>query len=147
MATSLSPFPFAHHGSLLGVQTVLLGFVALYLPRSTFLLTEIPEQASSKDRPQHPFLKPLTADPVITLGWLCLGAIIVQVWWAENLRSLWKERDITRTAAAGGDEQRVKSSLTEGRQRWKVCVRFLAHVICSLMTNESRLKMPPSQHS
>ena len=128
-ASTLAPFPFARHTSLLGVQTILLGFVALYLPRSTFLLTEVPGQVSSRDRPQHPFLKPITADPLLTLGWLCLGAAVVQVWWAGKTRALWRERNVT--PETGGDEQRVKSSLTEGKQRWKVCsfptFPFLTH--------------------
>ena len=120
MSTTLKPFPLLRYASLLGVQTALLGFVALYLPRSTFLISDVPEQASSKDRPQHPFLKPLTADPILTLGWLCLGTFIVQAWWAGALRKIWVERDLARSTEAGGDEQRVKTSLSADGQRWTV---------------------------
>lgn len=75
-------FPLLHFASLLGVHTTLLVFTALYLPRSSFLFTPIPPQASSRDRPQRPFLRPLTADPTLALIWLCLGtaAISSNVW-------------------------------------------------------------------
>ena len=87
--------PLAQYTSLLGTQSLLLLFSALYLPRSTIsLLGEgfLPTQQSSLDRPQHPFLIPLTASPEITLGWVCLGSAFVTSWWAGHVR-IWAQAE------------------------------------------------------
>lgn len=116
--SSFSTFPFARFGSLLGVHTTLLAFVALYLPRSSFVRTPLPPQASSKDRPQHPFLRPLTADPLLTLGWLCVGVAFVQVSWAGWLKS---ETDNARPEVIGEDEEtRIKRKMKISSERFKV---------------------------
>lgn len=76
-------FPILQYGSLVGTNALLLAFSALYLPRSSHWLgIELPAQVSSKDRPQHHFLDPLTASPVMTLLWICFGAASVTVWWS-----------------------------------------------------------------
>lgn len=105
-------FPLARYTSLVGVHCSLLLFTALFLPRTSFsnLLssfltgTYTPNSrtapangtfphagdgapSSSADRPEHPFLVALTRDPVATLGWLCAGAALLQVWWATWLRA------------------------------------------------------------
>ncbi|KAL5513248.1 GPI11 [Sanghuangporus vaninii] len=110
-------FPLLHFTSLLGVHTILLLFVALYLPRSTFLFSPIPPQASSRDKPQHPFLRALTADPSLTLLWLCLGTAAVQASWASRVKA---EVDNARILLFGEDEEaRVKRALESGREKFQ----------------------------
>lgn len=100
---SSSPsFPFTRFSSLLGVHTALLGFVALYLPRSSLLLFPLPDQASSRDRPQHPFIQPLTADPLLTLVWLCFGVAITQASYSTWLKI---ETERARAELLGNDEE------------------------------------------
>lgn len=108
-------FPLARFASLVGVHTTLILFTALFLPRSSYLITSLPSQASSKDRPQHPFLQPITADPLLTLTWLCFGAAVVQVSWAGWLKS---ERDEARIHIFGeDDEEKLKRKLKGGQER------------------------------
>ncbi|KAJ7608412.1 GPI biosynthesis protein family Pig-F-domain-containing protein [Roridomyces roridus] len=87
-------FPFARYTSIVGVHTTLLGFTALFLPRTTdvpileFLKPTIDESLlTSRDRPQHPFLDALTQSPVATLAWICIGAVVLQRWWGGWVRS------------------------------------------------------------
>ena len=111
-------FPLSRFISLSGVHTLLLFFSALYLPRSSFLLSALPEQASSKDRPQHPFLRPLTADPLLTLFWVCIGASAVQASWVGWLK---REEDSARLALFGeDDEAKLKRAATMNADRMKV---------------------------
>ncbi|KAG8930893.1 hypothetical protein FRC02_003499 [Tulasnella sp. 418] len=93
---ALQSFPYAQYSSLLGTQALLLIFSALFLPRSTphlFGLDFLPEQKTSRDRPQHEFLQPLTASPELTLGWVCLGVGLVIPWWAGYMR-IWARDDV-----------------------------------------------------
>lgn len=110
-------FPLARYTSLVGVHTSLLLFTGLFLPRtslSAFLQSFItgtytptptfdhvspfdstsgqPQtgQVRSADRPEHPFLTAITRDPATTLGWLCAGVAVLQVWWAAWLKT-WLE--------------------------------------------------------
>lgn len=117
-ATAAAPFfPFSRFVSLAGVNTLLLFFSALYLPRSSYLLSAVPEQASSKDKPQHPFLKPITADPLLTLVWLCIGAIAVQASWSGWLK---REMQSARVALFGeDDEAKLKRATATNADRMK----------------------------
>ncbi|EJD07638.1 PIG-F-domain-containing protein [Fomitiporia mediterranea MF3/22] len=111
-------FPLLRFSSLLGVHTLLLLFTALFLPRSTFLLSAIPPQASSRDKPQHPFLSALTADPAVTLVWLCLGVGFVQGSWASWVKL---ESDNARMALFGEDEEaRLKRAMNRGDDKLQV---------------------------
>ncbi|KAL9709201.1 Glycosylphosphatidylinositol (GPI) anchor assembly protein [Leucoagaricus gongylophorus] len=87
-------FPGNSYIPVVGVHVTLLTFNALFLPRTTFLqeLTNIPidlAQLSSLDRPQHPFLDPLTLSPLTTTLYICFGAAILQSWWAGYIREWW----------------------------------------------------------
>ncbi|CAK5280959.1 unnamed protein product [Mycena citricolor] len=85
---SLGFFPLARYTSVVGVHTSLLAFSALFLPRMDFLKPDIDRTVfTSQDRPQHPFLDALTESPVFTLATMCLGAVVVQSWWAGWIRS------------------------------------------------------------
>ncbi|KAF5351462.1 hypothetical protein D9757_012051 [Collybiopsis confluens] len=92
-------FPFAHYTSLVGVNCSLLVFVGLFFPQSTTFFgvsnfNTYPSQTTSRDRPQHSFLEPLTASPVWTLAHLCFGAIILQAWWSAWVRHWWIDNNL-----------------------------------------------------
>jgi len=72
---------------------LLLSFTAIYLPRSpTWLNVDSQrQQRSSLDRPQHPFLAPLTANPALTVLWVCAGTFIINMWWAGWVRLWWAQ--------------------------------------------------------
>ena len=115
-------FPVSRFISLAGVHTLLLFFSALYLPRSSYLLSAVPEQVSSRDKPQHPFLRPITADPLLTLLWLCVGAVAVQASWSGWLK---REEESARLALFGeDDEAKLKRAAATGADRMKVCSLF-----------------------
>ena len=86
-------FSFFQYASTLGVHTSLLLFTVLFLPKTSLFYYASPSQfplaqsASSRDRPQPPFLEPLTASPTLTLGWICVGVCILVVWWGGWVRS------------------------------------------------------------
>jgi GPI ethanolamine phosphate transferase 2/3 subunit F len=91
-------FPLARYISIVGIYSTLLVYSAIFLPQTTFLPglrplwttlgIEIgaPTQTRSADRPEHPFLTPLTLHPALTLMWLCVGVGIVQAWWGGWVR-------------------------------------------------------------
>jgi hypothetical protein len=82
-------FPYFQYTSLLGTHTLLLAFTAVFLPGGTVLITPLPPQQSSLDKPQHRLLEPITANPVWTLLWLCAGTGACQAWWAGWMRQFW----------------------------------------------------------
>ncbi|KIK68401.1 hypothetical protein GYMLUDRAFT_35812 [Collybiopsis luxurians FD-317 M1] len=92
-------FPFARYTSLVGVNSSLMVFVGLFFPRSTTLLNSdtYPAQRTSRDRPQHPFLDPLTASPVSTLAYICFGIMILQAWWGGWVRHWWIDQNLKGT--------------------------------------------------
>ena len=92
-------FPFAHYTSIVGINSSLMVFVGLFLPRSSMPFLDIesntsPIQATSRDRPQHPFLEPLTANPVATLLYICLGVTVLQAWWSAWVRHWWIDHSL-----------------------------------------------------
>ncbi|KDR76870.1 hypothetical protein GALMADRAFT_155582 [Galerina marginata CBS 339.88] len=108
--------------SVVGVHTTLWSFVALYFPRAQFLggLTGSEwdkTQISSRDRPQHPFLEALTVNPTSTLLYICIGAVVLQSWWAGWIRDWWLRlgvrgtEDERRTEIAFLDRQKLSISL------------------------------------
>ena len=88
-ATSSPPrqaFPYARYTSTVAVYCALLLSSALLLPRATFLLFNVePEQISSRDKPQHPFLVPLTAKPLFTVAYAVSAALLLQIGWARRM--------------------------------------------------------------
>jgi len=106
---------------VVGVHATLLAFNALFLPRTTFLqeLTGIsvnPAQLSSLDHPQHPFLEPLTLNPLTTTLYICFGAAILQSWWAGYIREWWSLVLVDRSS----NEQLEKAFANQ--QKIKVCI-------------------------
>ncbi|KAH7876300.1 GPI biosynthesis protein family Pig-F-domain-containing protein [Lentinula edodes] len=105
-------FPFARYTSVVGVNSSLMVFVGLFLPRSTTLFdgakSNASTQATSRDRPQHSFLEPITANPVSTLVYVCLGVIVLQAWWSAWLRDWWIDYSLKGTR---DDKKMQKQSL------------------------------------
>lgn len=75
-------FPFARYTSIVGVHTSLLAFTALFLPKTTLSSIVNPQAAS----PVGKSLRSLTENPLQTVAWMCVGAFILQGWWAGWLR-------------------------------------------------------------
>ncbi|KXN83813.1 Phosphatidylinositol-glycan biosynthesis class F protein [Leucoagaricus sp. SymC.cos] len=99
---------------VVGVHTTLLLFSGLFLPRTTFLqdVTGVrvdPAQLSSLDRPQHPFLEPLTLNPLTTIIYICSGAAVLQTWWAGYIRNWWSHNNIDDSE----NEQRLEKTLVD----------------------------------
>jgi phosphatidylinositol glycan class F len=116
-------FPFGQYTSVVGVHSTLLAFTALFLPRTTFFLeftTPVPDEAlmTSRDRPQHPFLVPLTLSPISTLLCICLGVLVLQAWWGGWIRN-WA---IDNELVGSNDEKRIDKALI---QKQRVTVRVL----------------------
>lgn len=45
-------------------------------------------QTTSADRPEHPWLTPITANPTRTLVWHLMGEAVVVIMWGQHLVSL-----------------------------------------------------------
>lgn len=93
-------FPFARYISVLGVHTSLLAFVALILPKAPKTLP-----GTSDSTQQTSIQGALTANPTLTVAWICAGAIPLQAWWAGLVRKWWIEFPIEGTNA----EKRMQS--------------------------------------
>jgi hypothetical protein len=118
-------FPFGQYTSVVGVHTTLLAFTALFLPRTTFLLeftAAWPDEAlmTSRDKPQHPFIVPLTLSPISTLLCICLGMLVLQAWWGGWVRN-WAIDDML---VGSDDEKRIEKVLLQ-QQRMTVCAYAL----------------------
>ncbi|KAH9035404.1 GPI biosynthesis protein family Pig-F-domain-containing protein [Lactarius hengduanensis] len=68
------------------VHVLLLSAALVLLPQTPLPDLPLPPPARGLDKPQHPFLVPITARPVLTLAWACLGATLLVPWWAGSLR-------------------------------------------------------------
>ncbi|VDC00391.1 unnamed protein product [Peniophora sp. CBMAI 1063] len=70
------------------------GFLVLaslaMLPR-TISLDPPPEQLRNLDKPQYPFIAPLTARPEITAAWVALGNAALVGWWSGSVREWVRE--------------------------------------------------------
>ncbi|GFZ51415.1 hypothetical protein JCM24511_09177 [Saitozyma sp. JCM 24511] len=92
--TTTPSLPLREYFALLSYHSALLVASLLFLPRSTKGARLL--QRSSADRPEHPFLTPLTADPLRTMAWHVVGLAVCMTWWAQHLRTWWagsKTRD------------------------------------------------------
>ncbi|TDL13606.1 hypothetical protein BD410DRAFT_705070, partial [Rickenella mellea] len=95
MNSSQPSIPFARYASLAGVHTTLLVFAAIFLPQTTYLL--VPSRAESELQP-GPIFASVTADPVLTLAWFCIGGAVLQAWWGGWLRYWWRELEQAHSA-------------------------------------------------
>ena len=112
---SNAPLPLKQYFLLLTSQSCLLIASLLYLPRSSSWLfgpAERQPQRSSADRPEHPFLTPLTADPLSTMMCVVGGTFVIMVWWGQHMRTWWTSSPAgnEKRAAAGDHSERVGQS-------------------------------------
>ncbi|KAH9829215.1 GPI biosynthesis protein family Pig-F-domain-containing protein [Rhodofomes roseus] len=94
-------FPLARYASVTGVHTCLLGFTALYLPRSSLsFFTSLnffetgPESTAPSGEAPPDALHLLTSNPASTVSWLCAGALLLQPWWAACIKSWSREASL-----------------------------------------------------
>lgn len=76
-------FPYARYTSLVGVHASLLAFTAIFLPRSAFADFSSPAAAAQKRKDP---LVLMTESPARSLAWMCLGCLVLQLWWAGWIR-------------------------------------------------------------
>lgn len=119
---------------IVGVHTTLLLFNALFLPRTTFLqdiagLRVDPAQLSSLDRPQHPFLEPLTLNPLTTIVYICLGAAVLQTWWAGYVRD-WLS---LMTIKGSENEKRLEKAIVNRQKTKAFVVAWIVTLAASLV--------------
>jgi phosphatidylinositol glycan class F len=120
-------FPLARYTSLAGVHASLTLFAALFLPRTS--LTELLQSfvtvgtstpqghhanktaapRSSNDRPASPLVQELSADPARTLAWLCVGALLLQFWWARWLARWAEEHRVSSLPEYAAKEERERA--------------------------------------
>lgn len=89
--TTTPSLPLREYFALLSYHSALLVASLLFLPRSTKGARLL--QRSSADRPEHPFLTPLTADPLRTMAWHVVGLAVCMTWWGQHLRTWWAVSD------------------------------------------------------
>ncbi|ORX40910.1 hypothetical protein BD324DRAFT_647814 [Kockovaella imperatae] len=87
---SSAELPLAKYASNVVFLSFLLGSTTLFLPRTSVSTGMV--QRSSADRPEHPFLMPLTLDPLRTMLWQTGGTMVVMAWWGTRLRAWWFPR-------------------------------------------------------
>ncbi|KAJ3831781.1 GPI biosynthesis protein family Pig-F-domain-containing protein [Lentinula raphanica] len=113
---SSDSFPFARYTSVVGVNSSLMIFVGLFLPRGTVLFDatnpSATTQTTSRDRPQHPFLEAITANPVSSLAYICLGVVVLQAWWSAWLRAWYIDSTLKGTL----DERKMQRQSLDKRK-------------------------------
>jgi hypothetical protein len=119
--------PFAQYTSATAVHTTLLVFTVLFLPRAALLWE--PTKHSSTDKPQHEFLDALTASPISTVAWMCIGVAFIQVSWGGWVRS-WYIANVLRSEGGAGErdgDERLRRVKLQ-KQRFKVIASYFAAV-------------------
>ncbi|TFY78262.1 hypothetical protein EWM64_g5752 [Hericium alpestre] len=83
-----------HYPPLLLIHALVLSASLLLLPSTTEIIPFLPPApplARGLDKPQHPFLYPITAQPVLTMVWAVLGAVGTVGWWGGWVRMWFRE--------------------------------------------------------
>lgn len=119
-------FPFARYTSIVGVHTSLLAFTALFLPRTSLTLLQeyspfTRTSSFSSSTTSAVRLPTLSENPLRTTVWLCVGTLILQIWWASYIRS-WSldTRDLNEKVhdlAAERTEQKLQRQTWNNRRR------------------------------
>jgi hypothetical protein len=68
------------------IHLIILSSALVLLPTTPIPNLPLPPPPRGLDKPQHPFLNPITARPLLTLAWACLGVVMLIPWWAGSLR-------------------------------------------------------------
>ncbi|GMK59358.1 hypothetical protein CspeluHIS016_0703730 [Cutaneotrichosporon spelunceum] len=85
-------FALHNYFSALAYLALLLGSCITVLPRSSdYFATggKRQRQSSSADRPEHPWLTPITASPASTAAWCAAGVAITMTWWGAKMARWW----------------------------------------------------------
>lgn len=74
--------PLKDYFSTLAYLSFLLSTTIALLPRSTgyFYPGAVKAQTTSADRPEHPFLTPITANPAASAAWIAAGTGVTVAW-------------------------------------------------------------------
>lgn len=74
--------PLKDYFSTLAYLSFLLSTTVALLPRSTkyFYPGAVTAQTTSADRPEHPFLTPITANPTASAAWIAAGTGVTVAW-------------------------------------------------------------------
>lgn len=82
--------PLQSHFSQTLIHSLLLLFTLIFLPRSTYPYkldgSDAPPQTKSADKPQTPWLNPITYNPAYTLCWWILGSLVIFIFRAGWVR-------------------------------------------------------------
>lgn len=103
---------------LILIHVLLLSAALVLLPQTPLPDLPLPPPARGLDKPQHPFLAPITARPVLTLAWACLGATLLVPWWAGSLRR-WVHDG---TLGSRSIQLRLQGDPHKRRDIWNACV-------------------------
>ena len=106
---------------LILVHVLLLSAALVLLPQTPIPDLPLPPPARGLDKPQHPFLAPITARPVLTLAWACLGAGLFVPLWAGSLRR-WLHDG---TLGSRSIQLRLQGDPHKRRVRPSTCISFL----------------------
>jgi len=134
----MDSFPFFQYASTLGIHTSLLFFTILFLPRTSLLYYTSPslfpfaQPLTSLDKPQPPFLEPLTASPVLTLSWICLGTAVLVVWWSWWVRR-WVYDERQRGSEKSDFETRTEQIEWQNRRLSELGSAALATLLVSFV--------------
>jgi hypothetical protein len=101
---------------LILIHVIILSSALVLLPSTPIPSLPLPPPTRGLDKPQHTFLVPITARPVLTLAWACLGAGLLIPWWAGSLRRWMHDgtlgpRTLQMRLAGDPHIQRVRSAL------------------------------------
>lgn len=106
-----SVLPLKDYFGSLAYLFFLLASCIILLPRSTdyfyaMAAIERPtQQATSADRPEPPFLTPITAHPAATAAWCAAGVGITMMWWSGKMARWWGAKEsFGQVSDAGRDE-------------------------------------------
>lgn len=89
-STMPEPFDTKQYIKHLSYHQCLLFASFVFLPRSGLKGSTAASQRISLDRPEHPFLTPITYSPIRTMLFYLLGAVVCAMLWGQHLRT-WAE--------------------------------------------------------
>jgi hypothetical protein len=123
---SLTSFPLASYLSIHLLLSTFLLFSFGFLPQSEAFWRRpsqgddaINKQVISADRPEHPFLTPITSDPIKTMVLEVIGVSFCMVWWSGHLRSWWRLAKSMEKKASVGDTPVDSTSVVVREDLWQ----------------------------
>ena len=111
-----SPTPYSplsipkQYPPFLILHTLVLS-ASLFLLPQTSLLFPLPPLERGLDRPQHPFLDPITSRPLVTLAWIVTGSALLVGWWSGWVREWVREGGM---GGAGVEARLVRKGESKG---------------------------------